>query len=101
MQIIIDTLEAARLTASPSDAMDLADAIADLRAIDVARGGRDLEDVADAVARFDAICAHVQARPFSVNGDDLMAEEGLLPVVDELTPGAFVEWLDVLEDLAS
>jgi hypothetical protein len=101
MQIIIDTLEAARLTADPAKAMDLADAIADLRAIDVARNGRDLSDVADAVARFDAIVTHVSARPFDVSGDDLMAEEGLLPVVDELTPGAFAEWLDVLEDLAS
>ena len=101
MQIIIDTLEAARLTASPSDAMDLADAIADLRAIDAARRGRDLEDVADAVARFDAIVTHVDARPFYVIGDGLSAEDGLCPVIDELTPGAFVEWLDVLGDLAS
>jgi hypothetical protein len=100
MQIILDTLEAARLTASPSDAMDLADALADLRAIDVARNGRDLSDVADAVARFDAIVTHVQARPFDVNGDDLSAEDGLSPVIDELTPGGFAEWLDVLEDLA-
>jgi len=101
MQIILDTLEAARLTADPAKAMDLADALADLRAIDVARDGRDLENVADAVARFDAIVTHVSARPFDVNGDDLSAEDGLCPVIDELTPGAFADWLAVLEDIAS
>jgi len=101
MELILNILEQARLAASPSEALAIADAIADLRAINAARRGRDLDDVADAVVRFDAICTHVDARPFYVNGDDLIAEEGLCPIVDELTPGAFAEWLDVLEDLAS
>jgi hypothetical protein len=98
MQIIIDTLEAARLTADPVKAMDLADAIADLRAIDVARHGRDLENVADAVTRFDAIRTHVDARPFDVT--DALEPSGATGV-DELTPGAFADWLAVLEDIAS
>jgi len=96
MQIIIDTLEAARLTADPAKAMDLADAIADLRAIDGARGGRDLFDVADAVARFDALRTHIDARPFDVTD----GEDGASGVA-ELTPGGFAEWLAVLEDIAS
>jgi len=85
MQIIIDTLEAARLTASPSDAMDLADAIADLRAIN----RDDLSDVRDAVSSFDALCDHMAGSPFTdMNWDDLLAP-------------AVVQWLAVLEDIAS
>lgn len=85
MQLIIDTLEVARLTASPAKAMDLADAIADLRAIN--RG--DPADVRDAVSSFDALRDHMAASPFAdTTWDDLLAP-------------AVVEWLAVLERIAS
>ena len=42
MKLILDTLERARLAASPSDALALADAIADLEALDDALDARGL-----------------------------------------------------------
>lgn len=98
MKLIIDTLEAARLTASPSVAMDLADAIADLRALDAALNGRDISEIPYAVQRFDALCTHIEARPFDVT--DALEPNGATGV-DELTPGAFAEWLAVLEYTAA
>ena len=55
MQLILDTLERARLTASPSDAMTLADAIADLEALDAAmdRNGWTLDETPAALDGFD------------------------------------------------
>lgn len=85
MQLIIDTLEAARLNASPSVAMDLADAIADLRALD----RDDLTEVRVSVEAYDALRVHMDASPFAdMTWDDLLAP-------------AVVEWLAVLEGIAS
>ena len=52
MKLILDTLERARLAASPSDAIALADAIADLGTLadDMAMRGLTLADVPDALA---------------------------------------------------
>jgi hypothetical protein len=85
MQILIDTLEAARLTADPAKAMDLADALADLRAMN----RDDLTEVRDAVSSFDALRDHMAGSPFTdMSWDDLLAP-------------AVVQWLAVLEDIAS
>lgn len=85
MKLILDTLEAARLTASPSVAMDLADALADLRAIN----RDDLTEVRVSVEAYDALRVHMDASPFAdTTWDDLLAP-------------AVVEWLGVLERIAS
>ena len=84
MQLIIDTLETARLTASPSVAMDLADAIAVLAAID----RDDLTEVRDAVEAYDAFRVHMDASPFN----DM--------TLDDLLAPALVNWLAVLERIA-
>lgn len=84
MKLILDTLEAARLTASPSDAMELADALADLRAIN----RDDLTEVRNAVAMFDALRDHMDASPFT----DM--------TLDDLLAPALVNWLAVLERIA-
>jgi hypothetical protein len=94
MKLILDTLERARLAASPSDAMDMADAIADLHALAdaLSREGRTLDDVVPALDALDAIQNHVEVQPFDTSDDE--------PLVTELTPGAFAEWLGELERLA-
>lgn len=96
MKLILDTLERARLAASPSDAILLADAIADLEALAAAmdRNGWTLDDVPAALDDFAAVVNHVAAQPFAVlseNHDEIMTEE---------EPGAFADWLDTLEGLA-
>ena len=97
MKLILDTLERARLAASPSDAMDLADAIADLHALAdaLSREGRTLDDVVPALDALDAIQNHVEAQPFESCG-----EADGTTTVENLTPGAFSDWLATLERLA-
>ena len=101
MKLILDTLERARLTASPSDAMTLADAIADLEALDAAmdRNGWTLDETPAALDGFAAVVNHVAAQPFDViEGPGRDGET--LQIVDDLTPDAFSEWLADLERLA-
>ena len=103
MKLILDTLEAARLTASPSDAMTLADALADLSDLaDVlAALGMTLDDVLPALGERQALREHVRAQPFEV-ADDLLTQGDVVrgPIIDELTPDAFPHWLAELERLA-
>jgi hypothetical protein len=98
MKLILDTLERARLAASPSDAIALADAIADLDAIAAAldRNGWTLDEAPGALDAFAAVVNHVAAQPFEVTTDD----DDSNPLIDDLTPGAFAEWLGELERLA-
>jgi glycerol-3-phosphate O-acyltransferase len=97
MKLILDTLERARLTASPSDAMTLADALADLSDLaDVlAALGMTLDDVLPALGKRRALRDHVASMPFETTamGDGTT-------VVDDVTPGAFPHWLAELERLA-
>ena len=97
MKMILDTLEAARLTASPSDAMTLADALADLGDLaDVlAALGMTLDDVLPALGERQALREHVRAQPFETT-----AMEDGTTIIDDLTPGAFTDWLADLERLA-
>ena len=97
MQLILDTLERARLTASPSDAMTLADALADLGDLaDVlAALGMTLDDVLPALGERQALRDHVRAQPFETTAMD----DGTT-VVDDVTPGSFADWLATLESLA-
>ena len=103
MQLILDTLEAARLTASPSDAILLADALTDLGDLaDVlAALGMTLDDVLPALGERRALRDHVRAQPFEV-ADDLLTQGDVVrgPIIDDLTPGAFADWLADLERLA-
>jgi hypothetical protein len=97
MKLILDTLEAARLTASPSDALGLADALADLSDLaDVlALLGMALDDVLPVLAERRALRDHVASQPF----DAYESFDGSSTVKD-LTPGAFIDWLETLERLA-
>ena len=97
MKLILDTLERARLAASPSDAIILADAIAELHALEEAldRYSWPLDDAARALDEFHALRDHARAQPFDVTPMD----DGTT-VVDDLTPGAFADWLADLERLA-
>ena len=97
MKLILDTLERARLTASPSDALGLADALADLGDLaDVlAALGMTLDDVLPALGERRALRDHVRAQPFETTAMD----DGTT-VVDDVTPGAFADWLATLERLA-
>jgi hypothetical protein len=97
MELILDTLEAARRAASPSDAIILADAIADLADLAevLAAVGMTLEDVLPALGERQALREHVRAQPFDVTPMD----DGTT-VVDDLTPDAFPHWLATLERLA-
>ena len=97
MKLILDTLERARLTASPSDAMTLADALADLSDLaDVlAALGMTLDDVLPALGERRALRDHVRAQPFESCG-----EADGTTTVEDLTPGAFADWLATLESLA-
>jgi hypothetical protein len=96
MKLILDTLERARLAASPSDAIALADAIADLEALDAASDARGwtLDDAARALDAFAAVVNHVAAQPF-----DVVHDGETLQIVED-TPTAFVDWLADLEGLA-
>lgn len=101
MKLILDTLERARLAASPSDALALADAIADLHALEDAldRHSWPLEDAARALDEFHALRDHVAAQPFDVTEGPGRDGE-TLQIVDDVTPGAFSEWLAGLERIA-
>ena len=97
MKLILDTLEAARLAASPSDAIILADAIADLADLAevLATVGMTLEDVLPALGERQALREHVRAQPFETTDMD----DGTT-LVESLTPDAFPHWLATLESLA-
>ena len=99
MKLILDTLERARLTASPSDAILLADALADLSDLaDVlAALGMTLEDVLPALGERQALREHVRAQPFDVTEADDYVD---VPQITETTPDAFADWLAELERLA-
>ena len=101
MKLILDTLERARLAASPSDAIILADAIADLEALDdtLDRNGWTLDETPGALDAFAAVVNHVAAQPFEVTEGPGRDGE-TLQIVDDLTPGAFADWLADLESLA-
>ena len=98
MKLILDTLERARLAASPSDAIILADAIAALDTLADAMDdhGYTLDDAPAALNDLALIRAHVAAQPFDVTPMD----DGTT-VIDDLTPGAFADWIQTLESLAS
>lgn len=96
MKLILDTLERARLAASPADALALADAIADLDAIADALDDLDLSEVPSALVDFKALRDHARTRPF-----DACGEADGTTTIDDVTPGAFSEWLATLERLAS
>ncbi len=98
MKLILDTLERARLAASPSDAIILADAIAELSDLaDVlAALGMTLDDVLQALRERQVLREHVRAQPFDVT----LMDDGTT-VIDDLTPDAFPHWLGELERLAS
>jgi hypothetical protein len=97
MKLILDTLERARLAASPSDAILLADAIAELSDLaDVlAALGMTLDDVLPALGERQALREHVRAQPFESCG-----EADGTTTVEDLTPGAFADWIQTLESLA-
>lgn len=99
MKLILDTLERARLAASPSDAIILADAIADLEALAdaMSRNGWTLDNVPAALDDFAAVVNHVATQPFDVTEADDHVD---VPQVTETTPGAFTDWLATLESLA-
>jgi hypothetical protein len=102
MKLILDTLEAARLAASPSDAIILADAIAALDTLGDAMDdhGYTLDDAPAALNDLALIRAHVAAQPFEVTEGPGRDGE-TLQIVDDLTPGAFADWIQTLESLAS
>ncbi len=91
MKLILDTLERARLAASPSDAIILADAIAVLDTLSDALDdhGWTLDDAPAALNDLAAIRTHVRTRPLDGVEDGLCAEERQ------------EAWLGELERLAS
>lgn len=97
MKLILDTLERARLAASPSDALALADTIADLEALGAAmrRNGRTLDETPAALDALKDIRDHVNTQPFETTD---MADG--TTTVESLTPDAFPHWLATLEGLA-
>jgi hypothetical protein len=97
MKLILDTLGAARLTASPSEADALRVALIDLQALADALDARGvaLDDVPDALGAHQALREHIAAQPF----DACESLDGS-PAVDDATPGAFIGWLETLERLA-
>ena len=97
MKLILDTLERARLAASPAEALDVADALTDLEALAdaLARNGWTLSDAPAALDDFAAVVNHVAALPFETTDMD----DGTT-LVESLTPDAFPHWLATLEELA-
>jgi hypothetical protein len=97
VKLILDTLERARLAASPAEALDVADALTDLEALAdaLARNGWTLDDAPGALDAFAAVVNHVAAQPFETTDMD----DGTT-TVESLTPDAFPHWLGELERLA-
>ncbi len=101
MKTILDTMERARLAASPSDADDLRIGLDSLEALADAldRNGWTLDDAAGALDDLKALQAHVSAQPFEVT--EAPGRDGeTMQVIDDTTPGAFADWLATLERLA-
>jgi len=98
MKLIMDTLERARLAASPSDADDLRIGINALESLAgaLARNGYALDDAGALLDAHKALCEAVTVQPFDLITDD----DGSNPVIEESTPTAFVDWLAALERLA-
>ena len=97
MKLILDTLERARLAASPAEADALRVALIDLEALSDAlgRNGWTLDDVPAALDDFKALRDHVNTQPFETTD---MADG--TTTVESLTPDAFPHWLAALERLA-
>jgi hypothetical protein len=97
MKLILDTLERARLAASPAEADALRVALIDLEALAdaLARNGQELGDAARALDDLAALRDHARAQPFESCG-----EADGTTTVEDLTPGAFADWLATLERLA-
>ncbi len=97
MELILNILEQARLAASPSEALTIADAIADLDALADALTARgfDLCDVPEALASLQALTEHARTQPFDATD---MADG--TTVIDDVRPGAFADWLADLDRLA-
>ena len=102
MKLILDALEQARLNATPSDAMQLADAIADLRALADAldRNGFDISEAAGALDDLHALREHVKVQPFDVSEHLTLGDVVRGPIIDETETDAFADWLGELERLA-
>lgn len=98
MKLILDTLERARLAASPAEADALRVALIDLEALADAltRNGYALGDAGALLDAHKALCDAVTVQPFDLTTDD----DGSNPVIEEATPTAFVDWLTQLENLA-
>jgi hypothetical protein len=94
MKLILDTLERARLAASPSDADDLRIGLAALESIAdaLARNGWTLDEAPGALDALAAVVNHVAAQPFETDAN--------CRIYDEATPDAFAVWLGELERLA-
>jgi hypothetical protein len=97
MKLILDTLERARLAASPAEADALRVALIDLEALAdaLARNGWTLDEAPTALDDFAAVVNHVAAQPFETTDMD----DGTT-TVESLTPDAFPHWLATLESLA-
>lgn len=97
MKLILDTLERARLTASPAEAIRLADAISDLGDLAnvLAALGMTLDEAPATLDDFYALRDHVASMPFETTDMD----DGTT-TVESLTPDAFPHWLAELERLA-
>ncbi len=100
MKTILDTLERARLAATPSQADDLRIGLDSLEALAdaLARNGWTLSDAAGALDDLKALQAHVSTQPFDVS--DTGQDEFDAVTIQETTPGAFADWLATLERLA-
>ena len=97
MKLILDTLERARLAASPAEADALRVALIDLEALAdaLSRNGQELGDAARALDDLAALREHIAAQPFETTDMD----DGTT-TVESLTPDAFPHWLATLESLA-
>lgn len=104
MKLILDTLERARLAASPSDADALRVALIDLEALadTLSARGVALDEVPDALGAHQALREHIQTQPFEVADGELLTQGDVVrgPIIDETAPDAFAEWLATLERLA-
>lgn len=97
-----DIFNAARDAARhPGEAMAIDDLRAELQAmLDAATdAGLDPSEIPDALDDFKALREHVKVQPFEVSEGPGRDGETLL-IVDEITPGAFADWLAELERLA-